>query len=107
MITRVPVLPKIMADTPTMSFSFGGLQNIRMVYAVKRKGEYIYIGSTTRFLFRLPGHHIFPRLTKLEDDDIIDVWTFKTDKEMRDFEFEMIQTHAPRFNITHHPGARA
>lgn len=76
---------------------------MRVVYGVKRKGEYIYIGSTTKFLSRLPSHHIFPRLTKLEDDDTIDIWTFNTTSEMLDFETELIRKHGPRFNIKDHP----
>src|SRR3954468_23400479 len=83
---------------PTITLSMEFLQRYA-VYGFRRGSKYMYIGKTTGLLKRFGSHHVVGPRYQPDSEDLLDVWFCSSLQEATDLEFELIQEHAPTYNI--------
>jgi hypothetical protein len=68
------------------------------VYAWKKNGVYIYVGSSIRIFARIANHNIINKAERVEDSDTLDFWYTETIEDAKELESIFISSFKPRLN---------
>jgi predicted GIY-YIG superfamily endonuclease len=94
--TRVRVEPKpdgIMSGEFYLEHNTGFI-----VYIWKRSTQYLYVGSTAKFLARIGTHNVINVVEPVLPLDSIVYWHFDTYEEASQYENYLIVTRSPKYN---------
>lgn len=69
------------------------------VYAWRRRGEWLYVGTSSRGVARFLGqHHVIGVRAPIQAGDEIAVWFARTARDRARVEAELIAEHQPKYN---------
>lgn len=91
---------------PNATYPYSQIARMRLpcVYAWRRGGEWLYVGTSSRGVARFLGaHHVIGVRDPLRPGDEIAIWVSHTARDRAKLEAELIAEHQPKYN---HGGLR-
>jgi len=70
-----------------------------LVYIWKRSTQYLYVGTSDKFLARLGNHNVINKIEPVLPQDSIQVIGFATHEAAVDYESYLIQKKNPKYNV--------